>query len=509
MGSIAKKKCFIKYALLACAIAFINVYFRQSFIVSFVVAIGEIFTLLFCVLTKRMDSYLCFYLVFLSNCLEFSSFVGDEAFYGFKNFRIVGISLSTLALIPLIAYGLFEITKLKAIEKVNRLKFSSFLLLMNFIAIFIGLFSVLINDNNVVSLGSVFSLLIDDIYEMMFIPLALCVSVPAFLNKNRFFKIKFGIVLETILVGSVFQIIISVIFKQYGYYGGVATLQASTISFFIPFLALSILKQEYSVYPKFCFALSIRGSILLVLFNASGKAILVVAIIYFFLFVRLFCRFKAIGRCLLIIVASAVFVSFIILVNNYSNSSSVIFKSKMNQALSLFNVLDPNWLEKMPISPRTRIEETRSILIEYYHKPYFLFFGKGFLGSITDNTGFFYSHISSADGFVSELEWRQGIFYNLHESNLILIKYGLFGIGFLIYVVIQGLKRFRKTNSLFALIGVFWFLFFYGYSAVISVFGLSSLLFGYYYSYLSNCRQSEKQLLFSKNIKPILDRSSI
>ena len=479
MSESEKKRFFIPMLLLACSVAFVNVYFRENYIISLAVVLVEIAILIFCFF-KNIKYYLFLYILFICNCLEFSTAVGSDSFYGLKNFRVFGVNLGAILMLPLIIVGFLNIFKIRNIENSTKNRFVSILLIINTIAAITGVFLIVVNNNNIThSFDNVFSLFFGKMYEMLFIPLSLGLTIPLFIRDKKF-KAQFSLILEATLLASVFQIITSVVFKQYGTYSTIDTLQMSLISVFVPFLMLLSLDKEFCCFPKMCFIFSIIGSVLTVFYNPSGKMIIIFALSFFIFIVQMVRKGNGFKKVFASVLLVCVLLSLPFVYSYMMNSA--LFGHKIGEVLSIINIFSDEWLSNMSLSPRIRVEEFRAIFVEYEKMPFLAVFGKGYLGSITDVNGFFYQSLSSTDGFVSNAEWASGVFYNLHEGASILLMYGLFGLGFIMYTFIKLIKQYVKSMSPYTLIGALWFLLFYGYSFTLGIFGFSCIIYGLYYA---------------------------
>lgn len=468
---------FIIYVFIGAFFAVPNIMFETDFAISMLFVILQIIILLFFLIKLDFKNYLLFYLLFVSIALEFAEFNNDVV-YGIKTMNILGLNLSAVLLLPVLFFGIFNVTKLMNIERRAPLKFISVFLLINIIAFFTGLILIIFNDNNVNALGDTFLLFANETYSMLFIPLSLGVALPVLLIDNNYSQ-RFRLALQGVLVVLVIQTIAAVIFNQYGIYGGLKTLQTSNAAFFIPFLMLVILDKK-SVFRVFCFVFGIIGSVIYLFYNSSGKSILVLALVFMSFFVLLITRFKTSIK-IATIVGIPIFIVLIvnILPLFYSN---YLFDLKIKQVFSVLNIFSTNWFQSMAMSPKIRIIEFQSIFYEYLSKPIFAVFGKGYLGTTIDHKNLIFSNVPSENVFVTAAEWSNGIFYNFHEAALIFLKFGYFGLFFLFFTTLKGIKSFIKSKSPYILIGVLWFTFFYGYSYVLSIFGFCALIYGFYSS---------------------------
>ena len=127
-------------------------------------------------------------------------------------------------------------------------------------------------------------------------------------------------------------------------------------------------------------------------------------------------------------------------------------------------------------SPAMRIDEARSTLLEFAAQPAYALTGKGFGGTETQHTIASWS----LQGTFSPAEVESGVFIRLHESaNVLLLKNGLIGIAFFIYVLIASMKCLLRSPWPF--IGLCWFVYFYSIYPTLASFGALALVLGLYH----------------------------
>ena len=134
-----------------------------------------------------------------------------------------------------------------------------------------------------------------------------------------------------------------------------------------------------------------------------------------------------------------------------------------------------NWLRDMMPSPQIRILEVMNTLLEYESKPWFLLLGKGINGSFSDHMELM-KFVS--DAYTNE-EWANNLFIGVHGTfTKLLLVNGLLGVLLYLYTLFLLFKYWRQ--SIWLVIGVYWFSLFYGYSLSLTMIGFSSLMIGLY-----------------------------
>lgn len=461
--------------LLAGIIACLNVLFYTNYPVSMATIGFELVVLAYYFVKKDITRYIGSYLIFLCLSFEFDVIVGVEQFYGFKNFRILGVNLGIIALLPVAVLAISRAIKIKKVKnEFPRLyKFAKFILLLNFIGFLFGLVQILINDNKIQNMNNMIQDFIGVTYSMTAIPFLMIIAIVYILlwEKEKIQQLEYY--LSAILIGVVISMIVSLTTGTFGRYGEVNTLLVSNVVRYVPFMVLFPFYFHRNS-PKILIVFGIIGVILSLLYNASGKTIILYMMVPVAICLMLWRKKKIFSLILVLLILPVVFFVSIQAVYVLS-SSSILFNSKLTQALSIVKVWDPGWLISMPLSPRFRIIEFISIWYEYLEKPWFLLLGKGYMGTITDQTGMIGTNFI-LDAY-SINEWINGTFYGVHETmNILFLYHGLFGLAFYLYMIKFVYENF--TTSPWILIGGFWFLMVYGFSVTMSAFGIAALLLG-------------------------------
>lgn len=465
---------FYRLTILSVIIAIGNVLFAFNQLFATIIIFLEVAQLLYLVLKKQITLFLVYYILFVSNCLEFSSFVGKEAFYNIKNFRIAGVNISIWILIAAVI-----VCSLKPIKvgKVRSLHpqfsfFSRYLLIINILAAITGFMLIIFNDNSIRMINDIYSKYVGMAYSMLFLPLCITFIFHYILayEKEKVYVISYA--LQAVFFGSVAQTLASFLLNICGVYGGAKILLISNISFVIPLMLILCLDKNHIVYRKTTFLIAVIGTVLVLYKNANGKHIILLLIVGF-VFLLSMIRDKTINKKLYIFVLFAMFVVSSLLIFPELKKNSIIFSSKFNQAFSLLKFGQDEWIKILANSPKMRVSQFINVIIEYEKKPWLFLFGKGYLGSVKDYVNMFGRQTTGAYTFD---EWEIGTFYNLHELSSQLLMFGLAGVVCSVYLIILVFKKY--TQNIWILIGTYWFIILYGYSFTLSVFCLVALLFG-------------------------------
>ena len=468
------KIIFLKYLLISITVSTTNVFFLLDRNIAMPIAFTEVLILLFFLLKRNLVHFISLYVIFITNCIEFAAFLdGGENFYNLKNIRIGGINLGVLILIPavLVCLKTVNINKIKRVQP-KFYFFSKNLLLLNIVAAIVGMLLIIINDNNIASVGDIFKLYLYSIYSMLFLPFSLA-AIMYYIYTYTPKEIRLvSFSLEATLWGTAVQIIFAKIYGIAGYYGGIVTLLMSNISFMMPLIFLLYWDSKNIVFPKANLIIGIIANILIFMYNPSGKVFILLAISFCFFFLFLIRRVSLLYKYLSGFILIGLVLLLPIINNIFLMDNNVLYASKLAQTMSFFNIWDTNWYLNMPGSPRLRITELINVGIEYWNKPWLIFTGKGYLGSIKDYVNMF----SSYAGAFSFAQWNAGVFYNLHEFSTQLLMFGLLGIYYSFKLILETLKLYK--SNIWIIFGSCWFLVMYGYSFTISTFGIVALFYG-------------------------------
>lgn len=467
----------LKYSFISVLIFILNSAFTTNYSIMLVLTGLELFVLFVLFLKGNDLGYLCFYIIFITASMEFGQFVGTDEFYGFKNFKLLGINIAVWSIMPLFVKFIFTsdiislFHKRKSYVKTFIIVISSFTL----IATMTGLINILINDNNVGNFNSVLSVFLDATYIFFYILICILV-VGSVINK---YKENIDVIkkcLLSIFMGFGFSIFFTILTGTFGNYGGLDSLRVSNLVMLFPlFLVIPFFGGIKKRINIFLILISVTVVLFALYYNANGKMILLTLAAPFLILILLYRNQKKLPALILTIMFPIFIIAFISLVF-YQGGMSRILSIKIEQTFSLLAIWRPDWLESMNGSPKARIAEFLNICLEYYQKPYYLITGKGYLGSIRDHLNMFGN--MSLSGF-SYIEWINGSFYKMHETlNNLFLANGLLGIAFYIYIIKLLFTKYHISE--FLMVGSIWFLLFYGYSVTLAMFGVACLIVGLY-----------------------------
>ncbi|TPV41407.1 hypothetical protein [Bacillus dicomae] len=464
----------INYIIIASMISLLNSLYYANFPVMCLLAAVQIIVLVRYLIKGQDIKYLCLYIIFLSTSMESALFVGVDKFYGFKEFKIASINLGVIfILLPFLKFiinGSIQ-NPFKAKGYVGI--FVKGVYILTPLAFFMGLFGLLLNDNNILSKITSFSMFIDASYIFILVAVETIV-IYTIVKRNLKDINEIKQCLLAIIISLAVTLVSSLLFENYGNRGGLPSLQVSNI---IMLLVCAVLLPFYKDYNKKVKAilLLITGTILILglIYNTNGKMILTAMLVPIAtLIIQLRRKLYRATFLTLIIGFFMIYLSLKFIVPSLS-STSFLFSTKLEQASSML-LFGSGWLENMPSSPKMRITQILNITSEYFEKPWFIFTGKGYLGTIKDNLSFF----TGADEFAySSWQLNNGLYYMMHETlNTLYLTNGIIGLVFFGWMFKIIISKFHKSPWM--MVGGFWFLLFYSYSVTISIFGVTALIIG-------------------------------
>lgn len=472
-----KIKIQYKFIITSIAIACLNIMTYDNKRLALAVVLAEVLVLVVCLLLKKYGSYFCYYLIFLSLCMEFKELLLGDDLFNFKEVRILGFNLGIIFLIPLLIKGIcFWATKINCFYN-DYHEMSSFVISFLGVAvsgISMSVVMIFLNDNNICSYPALGRNLINEIYSKVLFPGAMIVSASYIVMSNSENVAKVKHALLSILIGIVAELLVSYSTQRYGFYS-IKTLLTSNVVRYIPFMLIVFLYEDYKKdYRLSYLTMAFVGMYFSLKYNATGKLIILYILTPFIAISILYIQNKKKMVCLSFLIPFLAMA--LVMLFNHLLLSNALFSAKYKQVIRLFS-FGADWMNNMPLSPKVRIAEIINIGKEYMQKPYLILLGKGYMGTTVDYTGIYHS-ARNANAFSNE-EYNAGIFYAVHESFSSLWLYnGATGVA--IYLKLLKKVMLNASTTPFILIGGFWFLIVYGFSVTMSAFGIAALIIGLY-----------------------------
>lgn len=464
-------QCKYLFAAILCGIQ--TLLFSRNKYISIIVTVIQISYLLYLLARKKLSEAVVMFTIFLCMSLEFKYTTGD--FYGLKSFRFFGITIAVWIIILLfVATIVHYCNHRKRFSRDNEEKkiFKS-ILILNFIAFIMGTIQIVFNDNGIARNGGVLGTFVLEIYTVLSL-----VTIPSvtlsYLSSYSEFREKMITTIHMILIVIVFQQYFSLLFGITGNVTGQEVPLVSSVQLYGPFLALYLVFKNQE-YRKILTIIGFLGWIISFKYSqGSGQYIMLFSIPIWIVWIAV--QRKEINTLGKLIVISMFLLPVIIYVISHGH---VAVQYKLEQALRFLNIRTKNWRMMLPMSSRVRVEELIDIFTEYLRKPYLFLLGKGIMGSIKDDTGFFgASRWALGTSAFSNFEWNAEAFFSVHETvNKLLLSNGFLGLLFLGRTILSGMKSVKRMPII--AIGIMWLVWYWGYSTTISWFGLACLMVGF------------------------------
>lgn len=457
--------------ILITSLAILCAYSKYSTALALSIAFFEIAVLLYCLVKRDIVKYYALFVVFTGTALSHSVFIYNDAtavLYTFTQLPVVeGFHIPILLLAPILFGFNFSRFKNRLLENHQIKVMILFLFAMYVSGTLFGLITLLFNDNGLRDHFDLWfflfrrNLLLYTNLTLFLVGISYCFLISKKL-RDGFYRY-----LLVFLLGISLAAIISVLVGWSADYGSNTTLLLSQAAIFGVFLMV------YPLYVKtkfikglVCFSIGASSSYLM-LYRTSelaGKWWIYTAVVLVALIIKL-----AISKNLFLKGLSIFVIILFVSVLIYLLHNDVGFglsETKLHQFIETINVFDRNWYNNLPASPKARIDELVNALFEYFEKPFYFFFGKGFSSSFIQRWGTSDWSVNSVNVFTT-LELQYGVYGNMHETvNKIILSFGLLGIVLLIREIWFFAKTFR--HSFASLVGFMWFIFFFnsGYSAL-------------------------------------------
>lgn len=419
------------------------------------VLLQVLFIFIYFIRKNYLESWSLF-LIFSLTALEFPADLAlRPEIYTFRTVGFVNISVSTWILMFFFLYFFF--IKGHILEAFKNMKKYEIIIYLIFIcSVLIGLLGNIFSDYKI-------QYFISDLQYYLVIFFSYFVF--RFFQRNKESYIVENIIIYTLVSRSLINFIGYSSGALKGIYGGLAIFSVDPIDVFSIFLIFA-LSENNSFLKNFIILVSwILGIISSVIFQSSGKSILLLGIVLFeivFLILKSNYKwvrdpiFKTIFMTLIIFL---IIFSFNLL--NYLQQDYPLLESKLNQAISLVNLKWINDPYILPASPRDRVFELYNTYYYYLENPFYFLLGTGIGGYFEESK--YYNPTAGPTGY-SEYELKSRHYYNPHASPAnIFLNFGIVGIIVYIWVLFKILMD--KSNSIFVKnIGFFLVLLFIGYS---------------------------------------------
>lgn len=386
------------------------------------------------------------HLVFTITALEFV-LSPDLILHSYRTTRILGISVSTLALIILY---LSHFDYIRFLFRSNHRVKTLFYVLI--IGLSIGTFGVIFLRYELVYLMA-------DFKYWLVVFLSTHLFHIKIVQQRQNIKIYKRIIIIFLGINVFVNFLAGLLNITIDNYGGVDIFVFDSIGILSPILLLLYSKHNDTKINALLIFVFILGILNTYFFNTSGKGIIISSFIFLFFIYKNFFKERQ-------ITIGKVFITFIIVITllflGTMNQSGKLFENKLGDSIAILSL---NWIANpmdLSASPRDRVIELMNISTYLSSRPLLLLFGVGFGGYYEED--YIVNYTANADGGYSDYEIKTRKFINPHMSlNRILLKFGLFGLFIWIYAMynIVRAKNYDEYSKYILFILLFIFI---GYS---------------------------------------------
>ncbi len=420
------------------------------------------------------------FLIFSLTALIFpSDLLLRPEIYTFHTIELFNITVSTWILMLFFLYFFFVKGYILEVFK-NLKKYEIIIYLIFICSVLIGVLGIIFSDYHI-------KFFLSDLQYYLVIFFSYYVF--SFFQRNKENYIIENIIIYVLISRSLIKFIGYLSGALKGVYAGTAIFSFEPIDMFSVFLIFALSKNN-SFLKNFIILISwILGIIVGVIFQSSGKSILLFGIV---LFEIVFLILKSNYKWVRDLIFKTVFMTLIIFLMifsfnllNYLEEENQLLQKKLNEAISLVSLKWINDPYSLPYSSRDRVFEIYNTYYYYLENPFYFLLGTGIGGYFEESK--YYNPTAGSSGY-TEYELKSRHFYFPHESPAnVFLKFGIIGIIMYMWVLFEILVN-KKNNIFIKNIGFFVVLLFIGYTSKLA------LLIGYtLYTFLPKNMHTEEE----------------
>ena len=351
------------------------------------------------------------HLVFTITALEFV-LSPDLILHSYRTTRILGISVSTLALIILY---LSHFDYIRFLFRSNHRVKTLFYVLI--IGLSIGTFGVIFLRYELVYLMA-------DFKYWLVVFLSTHLFHIKIVQQRQNIKIYKRIIIIFLGINVFVNFLAGLLNITIDNYGGVDIFVFDSIGILSPILLLLYSKHNDTKINALLIFVFILGILNTYFFNTSGKGIIISSFIFLFFIYKNFFKERQ-------ITIGKVFITFIIVITllflGTMNQSGKLFENKLGDSIALLSFKWVTAPMSLSTSPRDRVLELFNISTYFINNPLFTILGTGFGGYYKED--FIVNYTANEIGGYSAYEIKTRKFIKPHSSiNRVLLKFGLIGV---------------------------------------------------------------------------------
>lgn len=456
----------MRFLIIAIIFGILNVISTRNGDLSLILSLVEYAIVYYNLIRRKSFESFIYYVLFSTVSFEMDAFIfGMEqpTFIRYSFFNLPGVYDWAYNLTTLVFFvHVYKFDK-DIIDEDTRTLFQwlKILLISGSVSIAVG---VCVNDNSIVDSGLYPKLAVSTImrFSFMFMFFYIC----AIYVQDMKVRDKLYTSAKHILLAVAVSSLVGLFLGYRGYYGDWSSdMILSPMMFaYTPCLMLFYKKENlYSYLYLFAAIAVIIASFSNPVLIGSKWYLIIAGTIFAFIYSTMNINSWKYGILLLL--------ALLYLVPSIGMGISLLYKSddfnswKFMQAFGALNILSysdfESWFNSLDNSAQFRLDEIFNISIEYLNKPPYLLFGKGLGGTTLHYTNF--ENLDwYADASFTREQTGNGFFYQMHETmSVIFLRHGLLGIAFMFIVVKMLFKRLNQNP--WAMIGLLWFAFFWGW----------------------------------------------
>ena len=452
----------------------LNIVSTRSVGLSLLLCVSEYVIVYYLLIRRKSFDAFLYYVLFTSVSFEMDAFVyglEQPPFVRYSFFNLPGLHDWVYNLTILVFF--FRVCKFdkRIIDKDIRELFQwlKILFISGTASIAVG---ICLNDNNIVGSGLYPKLAVSTILRFSFMCMFFYVCV--MFAQDLKVRDKLYTSAKHILLAVAISSLVGLLLGYRGFYGGWSkeVILSPMIFAYTPCLML-FYKKGYSHSYLYLFAAMavIIASFLNPAYIGSKWFLIIAGTFYAFIYSAMNIQSWKYGVLLLFVMLCMVAVLGLVFKSDgfdsvgFVQAFGVLNSWKLMQAfgaINIFNYSDfEGWFNSLDDSAQFRLDELFNISIEYINKPFYLVCGKGFGGTTLHYTNF--ENLDwYGDASFTEEQIKNGFFYQMHETlGVIYLRHGLLGIAFFFVVVKMLFKRLNQNP--WAMFGLLWFVFFWGW----------------------------------------------
>lgn len=448
----------IEYFILTVIFGVLNCKFSNNQNYQFVIFL-QVGMILYLLLKRNLQKAYIYHCLFVMTSLKYHADIGlNTVVYNYATLKIMNkINYANIIIIILIVKCLFLKNKNENRKFLFLFKTTTLLIIFSEITGIIGLVFWEYDISDFIYKTVYFFYILSNMYILIK------------LFPDKITEIKKVVI--TVVFSSSVILIFNTLLNTGGIYGGNKILTTIDVGIFLIIFLLFIFEKKYS-YLSF---IGLTG-VYYLKYNASGKFILlslIVIIVFLYFDIKfIFNKDLKKNRRGLILLVTILFLIFIWGEKILNRLDSNLFRWKLFQVKQLLLLNYSN----LPSSPKIRVIQIISIILEYFQKPYLMIFGLGSGGYYHDWNNLFLG-IDLTEGAYSLKEIVSKKFIYVHDTYSAILKlHGISGVIYFFYWIKYLLIKLLKENKILTIIPLYWLLFTYGFN-IYSVITISIMSF--------------------------------